>query len=68
MHYIENLGLIHRDLAARNILMDKQKPCKIADFGLARAVAGGIYSPNPSKHISPYLKYFATKYMGGIHA
>ena len=47
MQYIESLGLIHRDLAARNILMDDNKYCKVADFGLARAVdGGGTYNMN----------------------
>lgn len=28
---------MHRDLAARNVLVDHNKLCKIADFGLSRA-------------------------------
>jgi len=30
--------IIHRDLAARNILIDKDRTCKVADFGFARDV------------------------------
>merc|ERR1719272_472143 len=32
---------IHRDLAARNVLVDVQKTCKVADFGLSRATTVG---------------------------
>uniref|UniRef100_T1E1D2 Tyrosine-protein kinase n=1 Tax=Dendrocoelum lacteum TaxID=27895 RepID=T1E1D2_9PLAT len=40
MSYLENEGYIHRDLAARNILIGENNVCKIADFGLTRAVEG----------------------------
>ncbi|KAF2343993.1 Serine-threonine/tyrosine-protein kinase catalytic domain, partial [Trinorchestia longiramus] len=49
MKYLEDKGLIHRDLAARNVLVDTSKQCKVADFGLARIVDNGEYSPNNCK-------------------
>ena len=54
MHYLCEKGLIHRvryyhkefsklyvtmqDLAARNVLVDKNRTCKVSDFGLLREV------------------------------
>ena len=37
-HLIES-HFVHRDLAARNVLVDSMRTCKVADFGLSRAVA-----------------------------
>ncbi|CAI8050077.1 Ephrin type-A receptor 8 (Fragment) [Geodia barretti] len=38
MHYISERGLVHRDLAARNVLVGANEICKVADFGLLRAI------------------------------
>ncbi|KAH7637811.1 tyrosine kinase-like protein [Dermatophagoides farinae] len=38
MEFISSHGIIHRDLAVRNILIDENKNCKVADFGLSRSI------------------------------
>ena len=49
MAYIESNQLIHRDLAARNVLMNSDRVCKVADFGLARIIEDDEYSASDGK-------------------
>ncbi|XP_024083123.1 macrophage colony-stimulating factor 1 receptor 2-like, partial [Cimex lectularius] len=55
MEYLVTKGIIHRDLAARNILVDHNKLCKIADFGMSRNVrdTGQIYEQRPNRGAMP---------------
>ena len=43
MQAINDLRLIHRDLAARNVLLTGDNVCKIADFGMTRALTDDKY-------------------------
>lgn len=43
MAFLERHNCVHRDLAARNILVGDNNICKIADFGLSRAIEEDIY-------------------------
>ena len=39
MAHLVSCHFVHRDLAARNVLVDSVHRCRVADFGLSRAVA-----------------------------
>lgn len=57
MEYLASKGVIHRDLAARNVLVDHNKLCKIADFGMSRSVrdsgCGQVYEQRETKGALP---------------
>lgn len=36
--YLHNQKIIHRDIKLQNIIVNKNKKCKIIDFGLAKKV------------------------------
>lgn len=43
MEHLTESGHIHRDLAARNVLVNEELECKVADFGLSRAIDENQY-------------------------
>lgn len=52
MEYLSCKTFVHRDLAARNILVDRNRVCKIADFGLSRLLGSSeekIYTTQGGK-------------------
>ena len=45
LQYAHDLGIVHRDIKPENILLDRRGRVKVADFGLAKIVAGRDASP-----------------------
>ena len=42
LHHVHEQGVVHRDLKPANVLMDVQQQTYLADFGLARRIAGDM--------------------------
>jgi len=49
MAHLTESKFVHRDLAARNVLVDALNTCKVADFGLARGIAGARAGPDTNE-------------------
>lgn len=46
LQYAHEMGVVHRDIKPENVLLDQQQRVKIADFGIAKIVAGS-QPPHP---------------------
>jgi len=58
LQYAHEHGVVHRDIKPENVLLNKEGQLKIADFGIAKMVAGrrgNRRSPETSKSSAPSL-------------
>eukprot|EP00037_Helgoeca_nana_P031582 m.405162 g.405162 ORF g.405162 m.405162 type:complete len:173 (+) comp28426_c0_seq2:401-919(+) len=53
LHYLASRRIVHRDIAARNVLLDSAYTCKVSDFGMSAALAGGA---DDSDYAANYVK------------
>jgi len=51
LDYAHGQGVVHRDVKPSNILVEPDRPVKLADFGIASALRGGVAPAGPQSHI-----------------
>jgi eukaryotic-like serine/threonine-protein kinase len=53
LDYAHGQGLVHRDIKPENILLTTQGDSLVADFGIGRALAGGVEEPREGASQEP---------------
>jgi hypothetical protein len=61
MAHLTANSFVHRDLAARNVLVDATMVCKVADFGLARGIAGARAAPDSTEDGDAEEEYYRSR-------
>lgn len=59
MEHLAKHKVVHRDLAARNVLLNRDRVCKIADFGLARDLREDGTYVRSTKNVRLPVKWMA---------
>ncbi len=59
MAHAHDRGVIHRDLKPANILIDSQGSVQVSDFGIAKALTGGVPTLTASSEIIGTIAYLA---------
>jgi adenylate cyclase len=55
--YLHQRGIVHRDIKPSNILLDSQKNCYLADFGLAKQLSQSTMALHTGRGTGPYVSY-----------
>jgi eukaryotic-like serine/threonine-protein kinase len=65
IHYAHQQGILHRDLKPANVLVSRDGKLKIADFGMAKIVAGRAAGATPSGVVLGTPSYMAPEQADG---